>query len=1216
MKRHARDKKLAAERLEDRRLLTGIESNQWVLDPATYDASSILVRLSDDMATADAGSVPLRGPLPILGMVEIGQRLLPGLQRVRLPADVSVQTALKALRSCDGVAYAEPVYRIRLQTIPDDPRFDEQWGLHNDGQSGGAVDADVDAPEAWDALVGSGHTIVAVIDTGVDYTHPDLQANMWVNADEVAADGLDNDGNGFIDDVHGYDFANHDGDPLDDNNHGTHVAGTIAAVGNNGIGVTGVNWRAQIMALKFLNAQGSGDTDDAIEALNYAVANGATISNNSWGYSGGFSQALYEAIDAARAAQHVFVAAAGNGNFLGIGSNNDTTPFWPSSFDLDNIISVAAVDHNDTKPLFSNYGATSVDLAAPGVDILSTYRNGTYGYSTGTSMAAPHVAGVVALVRDQHPDWSYAQAINQVLQTVDPISAMQGITTTGGRVNAAAAVGVELIAAPDVQVLFGSQNLTDEASMVDYGSTPPGLPIDYTFTVKNRGIAPLNLTEPIEVPAGFSVLASFGATTLNVGATTTFAVRLDAVTEGTYAGTVRFLSDDPDESPFNFTLTGIVAVPPAVQISDNGDATFETTGQWTLWTGQGYQNDVHESLAGTGADIARWEFDRLLPGMYRVAATWTAYTNRATNSPFTISDDNTPLGTVAVNQQVVAAGFSAAGATWQYLGGPYHIAGHTLTVALSDAANGRVNADAIRIERLDTGPEIAVWAQGTEVADNSGVVAFNPTTTGTPASVTFTVQNLGAIALILDEPIEVPAGFSLVSGFGAATLAADQTTTFTIALTAVSAGQYNGAVTFGTSDPDESPFNFAVEGSVTDPPKVQIVDNGDLAFTTVGDWTRWTRQGYQNDVHESLAGTGSDVATWKFAGLLPGTYRIAATWTKNDNRASNAPFSVLDGDHLLTTSSVNQKLAPGGFSTDGVTWQYLCGAQSISSGTLSVRLSDAADGRVNADAVRIERLDPAPEIQVTQNAVDLPDGTAVVNFGNTTWGAPITKTFVVTNHGGAPLHLRAPISVPAGFSVVSSFSSTTLGSDDSATLVIQADAVEAGVLGGTVAFGTDDEDENPFDFSVQATVVLPPAVTIIDNGDAGFSTGGTWSRWTGQGYLNDVHESLAGTGADVATWTFTNLLPGVYRVSATWTTYTNRATNSPFTVLDGARTLATVTVNQRVAPSEFLDSGVLWNDLGTTYQIESGTLTVRLTDAANGRVNADAIRIERLDGSQ
>ena len=304
---------------------------------------------------------------------------------------------------------------------------------------------------------------------------------------------------------------------------------------------------------------------------------------------------------------------------------------------------------------------------------------------------------------------------------------------------------------------------------------------------------------------------------------------------------------------------------------------------------------------------------------------------------------------------------------------------------------------------------------------------------------------------------------------------------------------------------------------------------------------------------------------------------------------------------------------PSGFSDAGVTWQYLGGVQAITSSTLVVRLTDAADGRLNADAIRIERLDPVPEIQVAQSTLNLVDDVSVVDFGSTTLGAPVTRTFVVTNRGGAPLHLSDSISVPPGFSLASPFSATTLGVDQSATFALQLDASSAASLSGTVAFENDDANENPFSFTVQATVLMPPAVVIVDNGDATFSTVGAWTRWTGQGYLSDIHESLLGTGADVASWTFTNLLPGLYRVSATWTTHTNRATNSPFTVLDGATSLATVAVNQRVAPSQFSDAGVYWNDLGSQFQIDSHTLVVRLTDLANGRVNADAIRIERLD---
>ena len=257
---------------------------------------------------------------------------------------------------------------------------------------------------------------------------------------------------------------------------------------------------------------------------------------------------------------------------------------------------MAAVDRNDSKPLFSNYGLTTVDLAAPGVDILSTVRNGGYGLSNGTSMASPHVTGVIALVRDQHPDWGYAQVINQVLQTVDPVSSMDGRTVTGGRLNAASAVGVEVVPSPEIQVLLGTLNVADGSAVIHYGNTPPGLAIDYTFTVKNKGIRPLNLVEPITVPAGFSLNSSFGSTTLDVGESTTFTVRLDGDVEGTYIGEVSFGNDDPDENPFNFTVNGTVAIPPAVQIVDNGDNAFASVGEWKAWTGQGFQSDIHESF--------------------------------------------------------------------------------------------------------------------------------------------------------------------------------------------------------------------------------------------------------------------------------------------------------------------------------------------------------------------------------------------------------------------------------------------------------------------------------------------------------------------------------------------------------------------------------------------------------------------------------------------
>jgi len=254
---------------------------------------------------------------------------------------------------------------LTLDAMPDDPDLADLWGMHNTGQTNGTPDADVDAPEAWNIATGSSDIVVGIIDTGVDYTHPDLAANIWTNDGEVAGNGLDDDGNGFVDDVHGYDFVNDDGDPMDDNRHGTHVAGTIAAVGDNGVGVAGLNWSSSIMALKFLNSGGWGFTSDAVRALNYATMMrtdygvNVRLTSNSWG-GGVYVQALYDAIAASGEAGMLFIAAAGNRS-----SDNDAQPFYPSAYDLDNVIAVAATDHNDDLAAFSCYGATTVDLAAP-----------------------------------------------------------------------------------------------------------------------------------------------------------------------------------------------------------------------------------------------------------------------------------------------------------------------------------------------------------------------------------------------------------------------------------------------------------------------------------------------------------------------------------------------------------------------------------------------------------------------------------------------------------------------------------------------------------------------------------------------------------------------------------------------------------------------------------------------------------------------------------
>ncbi len=343
---------------------------------------------------------------------------------------------LERLQEDPQVERAEVNHPITLYATPNDPDFSELWGLHNIGQTDGVIDADIDATEAWDIQQGNESVLIAVIDTGVDYTHPDLAANIWVNPGEIPGNGIDDDENGFVDDVHGYDFFNDVGEPYDDHGHGTHVSGTIAAVGNNGIGVTGVNWQARIMAVKIMDGDGridSGSLGDgteagAAQAIIYAADNGARIMNNSWGATQ-LAGAIEDAIAYAEAADSLFVAAAGN-----YGTDNDAAPPYPCSYDLPNIISVAATDHNDDLASFSCFGANSVDIGAPGVNILSTTPNNTYSIFNGTSMASPHVAGAAGLLLAQDNTLS-AIELRALLSHGDFIPSLAGITTTGRRLN-------------------------------------------------------------------------------------------------------------------------------------------------------------------------------------------------------------------------------------------------------------------------------------------------------------------------------------------------------------------------------------------------------------------------------------------------------------------------------------------------------------------------------------------------------------------------------------------------------------------------------------------------------------------------------------------------------------------------------------------------------------------------------------------------------------
>jgi len=348
------------------------------------------------------------------------------LEIIRVPSDTTADALISVYQQSGLVQYAEHDYNVQALNDPNDFYYQQGnlWNFKNTGQNGGTPGADIHASVAWNFATNASSAIVAVVDTGVRYTHQDLAANMWVNP----ADGS-----------HGINVVAGSNNPWDDYGHGSHVAGIIGAVGGNGVGVVGVCWSAKIMACKFLDANGNGTISGAITCLNYALNHGAKVVNASWGSFTFTSQALHDAIASLRDADIIFVAAAGNS-----GANNDVTPLYPASYsDLDNVVSVAATDPNDNMPSWSDYGATNVDLAAPGAPIYSCWNgsDSDYEYDQGTSMACAHVTGACALLRAYYPNENHRQIIQQILNGTDPLPSLVGKCKSGGRLDLAKALG-------------------------------------------------------------------------------------------------------------------------------------------------------------------------------------------------------------------------------------------------------------------------------------------------------------------------------------------------------------------------------------------------------------------------------------------------------------------------------------------------------------------------------------------------------------------------------------------------------------------------------------------------------------------------------------------------------------------------------------------------------------------------------------------------------
>lgn len=457
-------------------------------------------------------------------------RLHSGVQLIHLNRSISVEDAVRRAKEDPRVEYAEPDYFVyATETVPNDPFFTQLWGLSKAGCSicdPGFATPNIDATQAWDVTTGSDDVVAVILDTGVDLQHLDLAANAWVNPREIASNGVDDDGNGFVDDVNGWNFFDGTNSTFVDANqdfHGTHVAGSIGAVGNNGLGVTGVAWHVKLMSLKFLGgSQGKGSTSNAVRGINYAIdmrnrGVNVRVINASWG-GGNDSQALRQAITDANNAGILFVCAAGND-----GSNIDDAPEFPASYapDFPNAISVAAVNQAGLLASFSNFGHSSVSLAAPGVQIISTYPGGGYQSLSGTSMSTPYVSGIAVLVWSHEPSLTPAQVKQRIVDTSEPLSSLVSIAARSGRASAYDAL-INRIPPPQTPEVLGVElgkrmvtinglGFVNGSSIIEVDGTPlPTVSYDNSFALANGTLTQLTADlgkKPLKrtFPAGVQV---------------------------------------------------------------------------------------------------------------------------------------------------------------------------------------------------------------------------------------------------------------------------------------------------------------------------------------------------------------------------------------------------------------------------------------------------------------------------------------------------------------------------------------------------------------------------------------------------------------------------------------------------------------------------------------------------------------------------------------
>jgi hypothetical protein len=847
-------------------------------------------------------------------------------------------------------------------------------------------------------------------------------------------------------------------------------------------------------------------------------------------------------------------------------------------------------------------------------------------------------AGVVrgsALVNQQFSpnDFSDAGSTWEDLGEFDIIGSSLVVRLTSTTDNAtyvvADAIRVERVGdlspAAELQVAEASSDVQLDSN-VAFGAVELNHSLSKTFTISNVGAQPLELTGPISVPAGYTLTAPPALTTLALGQSTTFSVQLDAMLPGDYAGQISFATNDSDENPFAFNVTGTVL---ATQILDDGQAGFTvvTSPFWgTSATGVGRDGDFRFAL---GADSllqnsARWTFN-VTPGAYRVAATWVENPDYwATNALFTVDDGSRERGDARLNQRQAPDDFEDAGSTWEDLGGVFYTSTSTLRVRLwRESADGYVIADAIRIERvgnLPSGPEIEVGETAPSLFRNPGILN-NAEVVRAPVNLRslnnafgFTIYNVGQQTLQLGN-VSLPPGYSLYSPTSIpGELAPGQGVGIILTHSSMLPGPFTGQFSLTTNDPDEGLFSFTLSMPVL--PTVVVEEHGFVNDVT-------SVHANQTGTWQDVVGAGSAgkfratsdpsaVASTSFHGA-PGRYRVSATWDENPIYwASNARYEVRDSGALRGAATLNQRLAPDDLSDRGRWWEEI-GEFDILSGSLSVRLfANQADGWVIADAIRFEyvRALPPAQIQVTADGVDLAEISGPLDAGTTELGGSIFQRLRIHNHGVETLQI-ASISLPPGWYFSPDVRS--VGAGHSVELVLQFRPAPPGTYSGQAVIHTNDPD-GPFTFDITGTV-LPTRIIDDELWVSGYEDGpgfDTWATLSGAGREGDFRYARNVLGTETATWTFTNLPPGQYRVSATWpfgSPFYDAAAR--FLVFDGNLVGARY-LNQQSAPDDFLAFDTWWEEIDLVNVTgESLSVQLRADDPALYSI-ADSVLIERL----